>query len=114
MPLGYTHRIDLSAMPWNQPAPGIRHKVFSDGRRRLRLVELTEEFRDPDWCTREHAGYLLEGRMSIHFDGEVIDLKAGDAFLIPAGREHRHRAQVLKGHTARLVLVEEDLIIGYS
>jgi quercetin dioxygenase-like cupin family protein len=71
------------------------------------LVEFSEGFAESDWCTRGHAGYVLKGRMSVDFSGEIIDFKAGDGIFIPEGEENRHKARVARGERALLLLFEE-------
>ena len=43
---------------------------------------------DTKSCEAEHMGYCLKGKMTIRMDsGEEIQLKAGEAFHIPAGHD---------------------------
>jgi len=100
------YRTDFKAMPWDAPAVGVRFKAYERGGRKLRLAEFTKEFAEPDWCTKGHIGYVLEGRMEIDFDGNVIVFGSGDGLFIPAGREHKHKARVLTD-TVRMILVED-------
>ncbi|MHC4707131.1 MAG: hypothetical protein ACYS8I_08610, partial [Planctomycetota bacterium] len=46
--------------------------AMTEGGRKLRLVEFSKEFVEPDWCSRGHIGYVLEGQMEVNFDGKVI------------------------------------------
>ena len=98
-------RIDFDSLEWESPIPGVRQKVFSEGKRRVRLVEYFPEM-EPHWCERGHYGYILEGRFEIEFDGRTDILEAGDGVFIPDGREHRHRARVI-GKVVRALFVEE-------
>jgi len=100
------YKIDFKTMPWDTPAVGIRCKAHQREGRKLRLAEFTREFVEPGWCTRGHIGYVLEGRMEIDFDGNVIVFGPGDGLFIPAGRKHRHKARVLT-ETVQMVLVED-------
>ena len=99
--------INFEDMDWERPAPGVRQKVHALGDRRMRLVEFSEGFVEPDWCTRGHAGYVLEGNMSVDFDGRIIDFKAGDGINIPEGAENRHKAKIAMGEMVLLLLFEE-------
>jgi quercetin dioxygenase-like cupin family protein len=99
-----SYRIDLEAVPWNTPAPGVRSKVYKQGRRQLRLVEFSKEFVEPDWCTKGHIGCVLEGELEINFSGEFITFKAGDGVFIPAGEKGKHKARAITD-TATLLLV---------
>jgi len=100
------YRIDWDSPPWERPAPGVRHKTYSEGSRRLRLVEFAREFVEADWCTRGHIGYVLEGELECDFHGVVVRYLAGDGVFIPAGEEHGHKVTVVS-HVVRLVLVED-------
>ena len=98
--------VKFDALPWQSPLAGARYKVFQQGNRRLRLVEFSYGFMEPDWCTHGHIGYVLDGEMDVDFDGEVVHFSSGDGIFIPAGMENRHIAKVLTG-VVRLILVEE-------
>ena len=45
--------------------------------------------------------------MSVDFNGEIIDFKAGDGIFIPEGEENRHKARVARGERVLLLLFEE-------
>jgi len=98
------YRIDFQTMPWDAPAVGIRFKAYEHNGRRLRLAEFTREFAEPDWCTKGHIGYVLEGQMEIDFDGEAIMLGPGDGLFIQPG--DKHTAKVITD-TAKVILVED-------
>ena len=100
------YRVAFGSMPWDQAAPGVRHKVYEQDGRRLRLAEFTEEFVEAEWCVNGHIGYVLEGRIEIDFNGNLVLLEAGDGLFIPAGEEHKHKARILTDR-ARVILVEE-------
>ncbi|MHC4499416.1 MAG: cupin domain-containing protein [Planctomycetota bacterium] len=68
---------------------------MTEGGRKLRLVEFSKEFVEPDWCSRGHIGYVLEGQMEVNFDGKVIVFGPGDGIFIPAGEKHRQEGGVL-------------------
>jgi len=99
------HRVDFGSMPWERPAPGVRFKACEQDGRKLRLAEFTKDFVEPDWCTRGHIGYVLDGEMEIDFRGHVVRFRAGDGLFIPAGIDHGHKARVLT-ESAKVVLVE--------
>ncbi|MHC1574236.1 MAG: hypothetical protein ACXQTY_00310 [Candidatus Methanogasteraceae archaeon] len=99
--------IDFKNMGWESPTSGIRYKVYARGNQRIRLVEFSEDFNEPDWCTRGHVGYVLEGRLTIDFDGELIDFMSGDGIFIPEGEESKHRGKVARGEKALVILFEE-------
>ena len=99
--------INFEDMGWERPAPGVRQKVHTIGDRRMWLVEFSEGFTEQGWCTRGHVGYVLEGNMSVDFDGRIIDFKTGDRIDIPEGTENRHKAKIAMGERALLLLFEE-------
>ena len=99
------YKIDFESMEWESPAEGIRFKAYEQDGKKLRLVEFTKDFVEPDWCTKGHTGLILEGQMEIDFDGTVIVFKAGDGVFIPAGENHKHKGRVLTDKV-KVILVE--------
>lgn len=100
------YRVDFASLPWEAPGPGARSKTHQDGGKRLRLLELTPEFTECDWCLKGHVGYVLEGHMEVDFSGETITFGPGDGVFIPAGEQHKHKAKALTA-TVTLLLAEE-------
>ena len=96
----------FDAIAWETPAPGLRTRTVVRGGKKLRLVEFGAAFVEPDWCTRGHAGLVLEGEMELNVDGRIVKLRAGDALMLPAGAAHRHKHHATIA-TTRLFLVEE-------
>lgn len=94
----------IDSLPWTQVAPGLREKVLECGEYRFRLIEFTDSFREHDWCTRKHSGYVLAGEIIISIDGRLIRFQAGDVINLPAGTPHRHDKTV---SVATLFLVED-------
>jgi quercetin dioxygenase-like cupin family protein len=99
------YRVDFESMEWETPAEGVRFKAYEQGGRKLRLVEFSKEFVEPDWCTKGHIGYVLEGQIEIDFDGQAIVFGPGDGVFIPAGEEHKHKGKALTD-VVRIILVE--------
>jgi quercetin dioxygenase-like cupin family protein len=99
-------RVDLEAIPWESPMPGLRFKACRTGGKQLRLVEFDKEFVEPDWCAKGHYGYVMEGEFEIDFNGEVLTFKKGDGVFIPPGEASRHKARALTD-TARFFFVED-------
>jgi len=97
--------VDFESMEWETPAEGVRFKAYEQGGRKLRLVEFSKEFVEPDWCTKGHIGYVLEGQIEIDFDGQAIVFGPGDGVFIPAGEEHKHKGKALTD-VVRIILVE--------
>ena len=98
--------IVFEQMEWQSPQPGVRCKVFRKGRTQIRLVEFAQEFVEPDWCIRGHAGLVLSGVLEVDFTGEVVRYAEGTALHIPAGAAHAHKARAVTP-TVTLFLVEE-------
>ena len=70
-------KVDLNTMEWQSPLPGAKFKAFEKDNRKLRLVEFTKDFIEPDWCVKGHIGYVLDGEMEINFDGEPVRCALG-------------------------------------
>lgn len=100
------HLIDFDTMSWNEPAKGVRSKAMVSGGQQLRLVEFSDGFVEPDWCTKGHAGYVLDGEFSIDYSGALERYKAGDVIFIPAGEKDKHKATLGKGEKVTLLLFE--------
>ena len=100
------YRIDFESMAWESPVDGVRFKAYEQDSKKLRLVEFFKEFVEPDWCTKGHIGYILEGQMEIDFDGTKEVFGPGDGIFIPAGQEHKHKGRVLTD-IVKAFLVEE-------
>ena len=100
------YRVDFDSIEWESPMAGVRFKAFVHNGRRLRLVEFSREFVEPDFCCAGHIGMILEGRMEIDFDGKVIEYAPGDGVFIPPGEEHKHKGTVLTD-TVTAILVED-------
>ena len=100
------YRIDFESMEWESPAEGVKFKAFQQNNKKLRLVEFSKEFVEPDWCTKGHIGYILEGQMEIDFDGVKEVFGPGDGVFIPAGQQHKHKGRVLTDKI-KAILVEE-------
>ena len=100
------YKVDFKSMSWDAPAAGVKCKAYQQGGRKLRLVEFAKEFVEPDWCTKGHIGYVLEGQMEIDFDGKVVAFRPGDGVFIPAGEEHKHKARV-QTDVVKVILVED-------
>jgi hypothetical protein len=99
-------KVDFEAMDWQDGRPGVRHKVYQEGSRLIRLVELNTTDGDPGWCESGHIGMVLAGRLEIDFDGRILAFAAGDGLFIPPGAASRHRGTNIEPGT-RLLMVED-------
>lgn len=100
-------RVDLTALPWESSAKGARFKIHTAEGRRLRLLELSRDFVEPDWCRRGHIGYVLEGELELVFPSGTTRLSKGDGLFLLPSEETKHRPRVLSD-TCLLLLVEEE------
>ena len=99
-------KIDFESIPWENPAPGMRVRTCEQGGKRVRLVEFSREFVEPDWCPKAHIGYVLEGMLEINFAGRLVLFRPTDGLFVPGGEESKHKARALTEIT-RLLLVED-------
>ncbi len=99
------YRVDFSSMKWEIPAAAVKFKAYEQDAKKLRLVEFSKGFIEPDWCRKGHIGYILEGQMKIDFSGKVVVFSTGDGVFIPAGEKHKHKATVLTD-VVKVILVE--------
>ncbi|HUW19473.1 MAG TPA: cupin domain-containing protein [Sedimentisphaerales bacterium] len=100
------YKVDFKSIMWEQPMAGVRSKTYEQGGRKLRLVEFTRDFVEPDWCKKGHIGYVLQGRLEVNFDGKVVVFGLGDGVFIPAGEEHKHKGTAVT-EAVKVVLVED-------
>ena len=96
----------FSALPWQSTAPGARFKAVTRQGKKLRLVEFSQEFVEPDWCQQSHVGCVLSGELELEFVNRTERFVPGDGIFIQAGEAEKHRAHV-SGAPATLLLVEE-------
>lgn len=100
------YKIDFESIEWIDSIKGARYKLFAAGSKRIRIVEFTSDFSEPDWCTKGHIGIVLEGELEIDFSGKIISFKKGSGILIPEGKDHCHKARSVTDKVL-LYLVEE-------
>ena len=100
------YKVHFDSLPWQSTLKGARYKAFQQGNRKLRLLEFSRGFVEPDWCTKGHIGYILDGELDIDFDGTLVRFSAGDGVFVPPGAENKHMAIVISD-VVRLVLVED-------
>jgi quercetin dioxygenase-like cupin family protein len=98
--------VDLEGIPWEQLAPGARARICVRGVQRVRLVEFSEGFEEPGWCTAGHAGRVLEGACTLRTREGDQRLEAGDVVAIPAGDACAHKAVLGPGERVLLLLFE--------
>jgi quercetin dioxygenase-like cupin family protein len=96
----------FDAVPWKENQPGVRHKSVVERGLKLRIVEFSGDYVEPEWCLAGHMGYVLEGEMEIVFDDGETRIGVGDAIHIPGGEDSRHKARALTPRV-RMVTVED-------
>ncbi len=101
------YRLCFDQLQWEQPAPGVQQKVFSDGTQRLRLLRFDDQFVEPEWCLKGHWGYILQGELTIDFAGEIKQFRAGDGLWIPPGPDSKHKVVMPPGQSAELIVFEK-------
>lgn len=101
------YKINFPRLPWTSKT-GTRSKVAHLGDMKMRLVEFDDQFMEMEWCVRGHFGYVISGRLFVHFESEILEFKEGEGIHIPAGLPHKHKAMIRKGEHAKLVLFEDD------
>ena len=72
------NQIDFQSIEWKKPKTGVEQKVYSDGNQKIRLLRFFDDFVEEDWCIKGHIGYVLEGEMTIDFNGIIKNYKKGD------------------------------------
>jgi len=96
--------VDFASLAWQEMAPGALHKVVERAGKRLRLLELTPDFVEKEWCEKAHAGFVFAGKVELAFEDRVERLGPGDGLILRAGERHKARAI---GGPATLALVED-------
>jgi len=103
------YRIDFSGVDWEPAFAGTaRLKRVLRGGKVFRLVEMTSASEHPEWCEVGHTGMIVEGELEIDFDGDKTVFRAGDALLIPAGADDRHRPRALSARAVMFLIEDED------
>lgn len=81
--------VNFENIEWVQIAKGLRCKTYICGNKTIRLLELSEGFKDETWCFHEHTNYIVDGEFSADFDGETATFKKGEVLYIPKGKKHK-------------------------
>jgi quercetin dioxygenase-like cupin family protein len=99
-------KVRFDSIEWQHALPGARFKAFRNRSKQLRLIEITSEFVEPEWCEKGHAGIVLKGELEIDFNGRVVRYPEGSGIFIPSGASSAHKARAISS-TVLLFLVEE-------
>lgn len=94
----------FSELPWTPGAhPLERKKTSPTG---LVMLEFAPGFADPNWCSRSHVLFVIEGTLTLELrDGRAV-VEAGNAYSLAQGTEHR---AVNDGDRAVITFVVSDL-----
>lgn len=101
------YAIDFESFKWEEVTPGKGQKLFTVGKNRIRILELSNGYKEANWCDKRHIGYVIEGQVTIVFEDKDITLDKGEGLYISGGEKSRHKAQVADGQTVQLLLFEE-------
>ena len=99
-------KVDFTSISWENSSVGVRFKTHKENGKQLRLVEFTQEFIESDWCTKGHIGFIIEGKLEVNFNGNIVIFNPGDGLFITAGETNKHISRVLSD-VVQLILVEE-------
>jgi hypothetical protein len=104
-----TCKVVFDSLEWQEAMPGARFKIFSDGKKQMRLLEFTSEFVEPHWCEKGHVGFVLNGELEIDFNGQIVSYNQGAGIFIPTGSLTKHKARSITP-SVQLFLVEDVVI----
>jgi quercetin dioxygenase-like cupin family protein len=99
-------RINFDQIEWDNKSAGMRVKRITRNGNQIRLVEIEPDSGEANWCEEGYIGYVLEGELETNVNGSVERMSAGDALLIPSGRQYRHKSKAIGGRVL-LFLFEE-------
>ncbi len=88
------HLVVFEAIPWVDAGKGMRYKKFEKDNKILRLIELTKDYEELDWCHHGHIGVIIEGIFRVTFEDHMEEFKQGDVVWVSAGEGDKHKASV--------------------
>lgn len=100
--------IEFEHMDWHHVDAGIRQKEISRDGKRMRLVEFRHRSIENDWCQKGHIGFVIEGSMTINFNGTRKAYTSGNALWIDPGEPNRHRIEMAENESVTLFLIEME------
>jgi len=99
-------RLPFTSLPWAVGAHPLEKKKLVPGHS-VGLLEFEPDFEDPNWCTRGHIIYVLDGTLELGLDGGAAEqVQAGDGCVLARGTPHRARNP--GDRPVRLVIVSAD------
>ena len=103
----HDHKIKFDNIEWEHPSHGVKQKMFTKGNKTIRLVRFDDTFKELDWCTKGHIGYVLDGEMNLELENETLYFQKGDGLWINELDENKHKTIVSKGKFVELLLFED-------
>lgn len=100
--------IHFESMEWEHPKKGMKQKIYSDEKDRIRLLRFSDDFIEEEWCLKNHIGFVLNGEMKINFNGEIKSYRKGDGLWIKEGESSKHKVSIEKGKHIELILFESS------
>ncbi len=101
------YKIAFKELPWQSLFRGIRYKQYSNNGKVVRLIEISQELKHLEWCTKGHIGYVITGQLEIKFEKTIFVYHAGDGLFIPPGEEHKHIPKAIS-ETVTLIVIEDE------
>jgi quercetin dioxygenase-like cupin family protein len=100
------YQVLFDELEWQDGIHGARFKIHREGNKQIRVLEFTSEFVEPEWCKKEHIGFVIKGELEIDFHGRIVKYPEGSGLFIPAGLASAHKARSVTP-TVLLFLVED-------
>ncbi|WP_448202878.1 cupin domain-containing protein [Azospirillum sp. sgz302134] len=76
------------------PTGAMGQKLLASGRSvAMRLWDETPDMVDKQPTRREYetVGFVIAGRAELHVEGQIVQLRPGDSWVVPKGAEHSYR-----------------------
>tara|TARA_Y100000588_G_scaffold387157_1_gene484314 strand:- start:1076 stop:1435 length:360 start_codon:yes stop_codon:yes gene_type:complete len=74
----------------------------------FKLVKIKGDFVWHDHTDTDEVFIVLEGKMSIEFENETVDLNEGDMYVVPKGIQHKPYAE----NECKVLLVEPRGVVN--
>lgn len=101
-----SHLVDFEKVEWQEAGRGIRYKKVEKEGKILRLMELTPEYVENEWCMHGHIAVILCGMFKVEFKTHTEIFHQGDVVWIPGGETHQHKASVDSGERMQMLSFE--------
>jgi hypothetical protein len=89
-------QFDYQNLPWIRIRKGgmvgrMKKRSLGNGRT-VRILEISPDWNEVDWCRKEHIGYVLSGEAHFEFESKKkksLNIKQGQGFSISLGVGHK-------------------------